>query len=77
MRKNTLAYVGTLQENKDNESDKDIRMIQQNKIQHLGVFVVGEMRETTARKLSTEKILHYIFTRKVFSDYRILTFCWT
>ena len=74
-KKSTLAYIGKRQENKGNESD--IRMIQQNKIQHLGVFVVGEMRETTARKLSTEKILHYIFTRKVFSDYRILTFCWT
>ena len=45
-KKSTLAYIGKRQENKGNESD--IWMIQQNTIQHLGVFVVGEMRETTA-----------------------------
>ena len=49
-------------------------MIQPNKIQHLGVFVVGEMCETTARKLSTEKILDCIFTRKVFETLDISLF---
>ena len=49
-------------------------MIQQNKNQHLGVFVVGEMCETTAGKLSTGKILDCIFTGNIFETLEISLF---
>ena len=51
-----------------------VRMIQQNKNQHLGVFVVGEMCETTAGKLSTGKILDCIFTGNIFETLEISLF---